>query len=393
MRDVLRFLLLLLLIAAVAAGIGAAHYVWRGGNAGDLTQPASELATAVRATASDLASKVPDALQSVESAAPSDSSPQPAGSEADADPGEAIQVYFAPGSTINPFDIDDALVRLVKRAQKSVLCAFYDLELVPLAEALVSRFNAGVEVKIVSDSDYADRNALRRCVQAGIPVVFDARAPFMHNKFCVVDGRWLWTGSTNATENCMYKNDNNSVLIDSPELSADYATEFDEMSRLRKFGKDGGSNLPYPEVVVQGVRIECRFAPENGVAKALMSEVRRANRTVDFMAFTLTSKDLAKAMVERAQKGARVRALFDTQQAASKYSQDDFLSERGVQVFLDKNSGFMHNKVIIVDAETVVTGSYNFSKAAETKNDENVLIIHSPAIAKEYEDRFEALIR
>ena len=121
-----------------------------------------------------------------------------------------VRVYFAPPQPDDPDPIDQALLRLINSAQTSVNCAFYELGLPIVADALVSRHQAGVRVGIVSDSDYADRTAVQNCIAAGIPVAFDERPAFMHNKFCVVDERFVWTGSTNITENCMYKNNNNS---------------------------------------------------------------------------------------------------------------------------------------------------------------------------------------
>ena len=97
-------------------------------------------------------------------------------------------------------------------------------------------------------------------------------------------------------------------------------------------------------------------------------------------------------MAARIEKGVKVRAVFDQRQAGTEHSQDDYIAKRGASVRLDNNPYAMHNKVIIIDAKAVVTGSYNFTKSADTQNDENVLIIHSPNVAEIYVREFESLV-
>jgi phosphatidylserine/phosphatidylglycerophosphate/cardiolipin synthase-like enzyme len=96
-------------------------------------------------------------------------------------------------------------------------------------------------------------------------------------------------------------------------------------------------------------------------------------------------------MTARMEKGVKVRVVFDQSQAGMESSQDEYLAKRGASVRLDRNKYAMHNKVIIIDAGTVITGSYNFTKSANTQNDENVLILHSPDIAATYQRRFESI--
>jgi len=302
-----------------------------------------------------------------------------------------IQVFFAPASPASPTGIDDHLVALIRGARSSVCAAFYDLELESIAEALIDRHRAGVRVGVVSESHYEDREAVQACRRAGIRVVFDRRQPFMHNKFCVVDGVWVWTGSTNATNNCMYRNNNNSLLIAAHPLAQNYTAEFFEMFEQGRFGARSPRNTPAPLLSVGGVQVECYFAPEDKPEKEILAEIAAAHSSIDFMAFSFTSVPITEAMAAQIGRGVRVRGLFETRNAGDRYSRDDFLAGRGAQIRLDRNQYTMHHKVIIIDGATVVTGSYNFSKSAETKNDENVLILHSAALAQRYTEEFEAL--
>ena len=303
----------------------------------------------------------------------------------------SIQVFFGPCDPSDPAGIDDHLIQLVQSAQRTIFAAFYELESIEIAQALIARHENGVDVKLVIDSDYADRDALRMCRDAGIFIALDNRSAFMHNKFCVVDGQWVWTGSTNITDNGFYRNNNNSLLIASPLLADNYTIEFAEMFMDTSFGIKSPRNTPYPELMTGQIRIECYFAPEDGVEKELLEEISASRKSIDVMAFSFTSEPIAEAMVARLRQGVQVRALFEARNAGSQYSRDDFLAANGARVYMDTNPNTMHHKVIVIDNATVATGSYNFSAAAESSNDENVLIVHSPEIAQAYTAEFERL--
>jgi len=361
---------------------GVVHYTLRTGRAPEIPK-----------TASQALDKAAESLGEIAEAA-KQAAPDLPGNLSHALPASAggIDVYFAPCQPVHPFGVDDALLRFLERAERSIHGAFYELQLPRAAEVLIAKHAAGVEVALVSDSHYEDRDALQACIQAGIPVVLDERSAYMHNKFCVVDGARVWTGSTNITENGMFKNNNNAVIVASERLAANYTTEFEEMFQRRRFGKGGPTATPFPGLVVDGTALECYFAPEDHVRREIIDEINAADATIEFMAFSFTSSDIAQAMARRIRDGVAVRGLFEKRMAGAAHSRDEYLAERGARVYLDANPHTMHHKAIIIDGETVITGSYNFSQAAETKNDENVLVIHSPDIAQQYRDEFESLL-
>lgn len=303
----------------------------------------------------------------------------------------SISIYFAPSNSLNPLSLDRRLKQFLSSAKKSLYCAFYEFEWQEAAEILVKQHQAGVDVRIVSDADYKDRPAIQTCIKAGIPVIFDEREPFMHNKFCVADGERVWTGSTNVTENCLFRNNNNSLWLESAELADDYTTEFGELF-AKKFGGRSPRNTPHPIVTIDGYTLECYFAPEDDVEEQIVSEIRTAQRGIDVMAFSFTSKPIAEAMAKRIKDGVTVRSLFDDRAMGAEASRDDYLASQGARVFKDANRYAMHDKIIIIDGETVVTGSYNFTASANAKNDENALILHDPEAARIYTREFERLI-
>ena len=367
---------LIIALALIAYGL-----LGPGGSGLSFPQPLKQTAAQVRQSLSETAARL-FTRPSGSASAPRENTVTP-----------HIAVYFAPAPLDTPGGVDDALLAFLQGAKKSLFCAFYELQWNEAAKVLIAQHRAGVTVKIVSDSDYATREAVQACIDAGIPIIFDKRNAFMHNKFCVADGARVWTGSTNVTQNCLYRNDNNALMIASPELAADFTAEFGEMFADRKFGPRSPKGTTYPVVVVDGTSIECYFAPEDQVQEQIVSEIDAADRSVDVMAFSFTSDDIAEALARRLNKGIKVRGLFEASNANSLYSDDDFLARQGAQIVMDRNARFMHNKVIIIDGETVITGSYNFSNAADRDNDENALILHSPEVAKRYTQQFERLIK
>jgi phosphatidylserine/phosphatidylglycerophosphate/cardiolipin synthase-like enzyme len=97
-------------------------------------------------------------------------------------------------------------------------------------------------------------------------------------------------------------------------------------------------------------------------------------------------------MMAKSDQGVEVAGLFEARGANSPYSECPRLLDYGIDVRLDGNPRVMHHKVMIIDSQTVVTGSFNFSANAAEDNDENVVIIHSPAVAAYYEAEFARLV-
>ncbi len=319
------------------------------------------------------------------------SAPQAEAIQSDLPQTEGIEVFFAPASAKPGHDIDSALLATIASARQRICGAVYDLQWDKAADALIERHAHGVAVRLVSDTEYQDRPAMQRCIAAGIPVIFDQRGAFMHNKFLVVDERVVWTGSTNFTENCLFKNNNNSLRILSPGLAENYATEFEEMYSQRLFGGRSPRATPHAEMRINTVETGTYFAPEDQVARAITQEILLASRYVDVLAFAFTSKPLAQALAQRIAAGVRVRGVVEKRSINQAACQDDFLNASGAQIRADANPGSMHHKVVLVDGRTVITGSYNFSKNAEEENDENLLILRSESLATVYAAEFESL--
>jgi phosphatidylserine/phosphatidylglycerophosphate/cardiolipin synthase-like enzyme len=315
--------------------------------------------------------------------------------------GDWIRVYFT--SPRYPDDdsyhyggLDEELAAVIGYAESSVDVAAYDLDLESVADALIAAHQRGIKVRFVTDSDYADEDAVAQLQQAGIPVVEDGRDDgLMHNKFAVIDEVWVWTGSWNMTENGTYRNNNNAVLIASPALAENYAAEFEEMF-AGQFGPTSSANTPNPHIFIttelegqtKQVEVENYFAPEDGVQAQVIAEIQSAQSRIRFMAFIFTSDEIADAMLERAQAGVTVQGVIEDRNAEGEYSEYERLRAEVHDVLPDGNPYVMHHKVIIIDDETVILGSYNFTASAEDRNDENLLIIHDPEVAALFVEEF-----
>jgi len=210
----------------------------------------------------------------------------------------------------------------------------------------------------------------------------------MHNKFWVFDSQVVWTGSTNITENGFYRNNNNAIVIRSSRLAQNYTTEFEEMFLRDEFGPTSTANTPSPQFTINGILIESYFASEDDVTTALVNAINAAESSIHFMAFAFTENDIGDPVIAAANRGVEVAGIFERRGANTEFSEcPKFLAE-GYNVRIDGNPGTFHHKVIIIDGSTVATGSFNFSGNAIGSNDENILIIHDPAVAQQYEQEF-----
>jgi len=295
-----------------------------------------------------------------------------------------IKLYFAPSPKI-----DKGLCDFIDQARASLFVCIYDLDLQDVADSLIRASKRGVAVRVVTDSDNYRNAAVQSLLRAGMPVHQDNRKEIMHNKFVVLDSKRLWTGSYNFTSNCTFKNDNNAIALDSEPLAEFYEAKFDEYWD-GMFGQSAPRTSAQPKACVGSIPVTAMFSPSDGVLAKILDELSTAESSVDMMAFSFTSKEIAAKLRSLSASGVKVRCLFDGSQAENPYSKDDSLKKAGIKVKISPNhAGRMHHKVIIIDGRAVITGSYNFSGNAEMHNDENVLIIDSKDVAAKYGEEFQ----
>ncbi|MCR4369107.1 MAG: phospholipase D-like domain-containing protein [archaeon] len=135
---------------------------------------------------------------------------------------------------------------------------------------------------------------------------------------------------------------------------------------------------------------EAFFCPQEQCGERITLAINNAKASVDIAAYAITDEQIAKALEEAARRGAKVRVIGDKLQANSKYSKLLELEEKGVETRVSK-SGLMHNKFIVIDGQLVVTGSFNYTENANTKNSENIIFVHDTKTAQRYSNEFFSL--
>jgi phosphatidylserine/phosphatidylglycerophosphate/cardiolipin synthase-like enzyme len=314
--------------------------------------------------------------------------------------GDWWQVYFTdPGRANAPDSLAgtpaEKLIQRINSAQSTIHIAAFEFNLTPVAEALIAAHQRGVEVLWITD----DENGLEvdeeeghgqfaMLKKAGIEVRDDGRGALMHNKFWIFDRKTVWTGSTNITVNGMLHNNNNVIVIESPELAAIYEREFAEMW-AGEYGPRSPSTPDDQKVTIGGSPIQVLFAPEDEVASHLVPLIEQAQKSIRFMAFSFTHQELGDTVLARARAGVDVKGIFETRGSETKYSELPALYCAHVPVRQDSNPDTFHHKVFVIDDKTVITGSFNFSENADQSNDENVIIVTHSGIAAQYLQEFE----
>ena len=290
------------------------------------------------------------------------------------------------------------LIAQIESAQTSIHIASFEFDLEEVANALIAARGRGVEVQWVTDDEYgieADEDEgnhlFDQMEKAGIQVKDDQRGGLMHNKFWIFDGKLVWTGSTNITQNGTLLNNNNVILVDSREVAEIYEREFQEMWSDDQFGTTSPSTVDQQNVKIGDSTILVRFAAEDDVSTLLAELLGRAQSEIRFMAFSFTDDDMGGSILQQAKNGVSVAGIFEQRGSLTEYSEFPILYCNGLSVRLDGNPRTMHHKVLIIDRQIVVTGSYNFSSNADNSNDENVIMIDNSQIAGEYLKEFDRL--
>ncbi|RMH02161.1 MAG: hypothetical protein D6706_00660 [Chloroflexi bacterium] len=314
------------------------------------------------------------------------------------EPAEWYDIYFTnptcPPEEERTGGLDEIIANDILQAETRVDVAAFDLDAEPIVDALITLEERGIEVRVVTDEDNADLSSIRRLRRNGISVVEDKRRGLMHDKFVVIDGRFLWTGSMNLTTNGVYCNNNNIVRFDSPRLAANYTTEMDEMYNDRLFGPDSPDNTPNETLTIHGIQLENYFAPEKELAPVIARAVARAQDEILFMAFSFTDDQIGEAILGRADAGVSVRGVFETTGSDTEFSYYPIMQAArlsNLEVRTDGNPRIMHHKVIIIDRETVIFGSFNFTDSANRRNDENIVIVHDPVFTGFFVEEFETV--
>ena len=288
--------------------------------------------------------------------------------------------------------MDEALVADIMRAQRSIALASFDLDLPSITNALIAAHRRGVQVQVTIDgenlADPVVSAVLGDLEDAGVAVFYDRRSAFMHNKIVVVDEQIVWMGSWNMTENDTFRNNNNMLRIEDARLAATYRATLD----LIHAGDGGPANarsVQRAPSTFGDATISAMFAPADPITDQIIEQIGAAQQHVDVLAFAFTSDLIADALVEARARGVQVRVVMERRNSVGTGSEFARLHDAGIDVLPDGNCFVMHHKVMVIDNERTITGSFNFTDAAQDQNDENILLIDDESVAALYNAEFE----
>ncbi len=313
-----------------------------------------------------------------------------------------VDAIYKPGSQIVS-EIRD----YINNAQSTIDVAVYNINDLSIVVALNDAVARGVIVRYIANSGTTNSALDESIVPVNFPDIRLNGSALMHNKFMIVDrdsedNSWVMSGSMNWTNNNINDDFNNILFIQDQALAKSYTLEFNEM-----WGGDGPTpnifsiligdqkkdNTPH-NFIIGGDLVESYFSPSDNTTNAIAGSLLSAENDIQFAVLSFTMNDMRDALIDRNNNGVFVRGLIESiNDLGGDY---DALVAAGVNVKAHPETYDIHHKYAIVDANDtssdpqVVTGSHNWSAGAESSNDENTLIIHSPIVANIFLQEFEA---
>ncbi len=339
---------------------------------------------------------------------------------------------------------DDILIQLLDRATATLDVCVMGFSRTEVIDAVERAHHRGVAVRFVGDSEYLGRGTQGyvRLEELGIPSITGNQYHIMHNKFFVIDSRFVVTGTGNITPTGFERNDNNWVVIDSPHVVADFTDEFEQLFA----GRFGSAKQPIENgntYVVGDTTVEVFFSPQEPAMGRILEYIGQARYSIDFWIFAFTKDEVGSGFIDKHLEFSSYnrccdpasRADIDTASAAecALWTCEEPFVERGVRGVIDRSQlhsngpyheayrlltwgvpvrmdgnndsyqagdyqaggGRQHAKTMVIDAGTpyarVLTGSFNWSSSATVANDETLVVLHGERIADEFMEQFEEL--
>jgi len=315
--------------------------------------------------------------------------------------------------------IFDTLAAYINRAKYTIDIAQYEYKTWtgdPIYTAINNAHTRGVKIRYIQDGGYAATNTGVAALNSSIPVAASPTTTaygISHNKFVIIDEyapdttkAIVWTGSPDWDQ-AMSKGDYNNVIIfQSRQLAQAYTHEFNIMwgdtthggafkSATSKFGPNkpnSGSHIFY----IGGTKVELYFSPSDGVNSQIISNINSATIDLYCGMFTFTETTDATDIVNRKNAGVFAAAILDKYSSGTYTPYTTTLPNGLGTNFVGYNASntLYHNKYLIVnpsapcDDPKVLTGSHNWTTGADTKNDENTVIVHNDTIANMYLQSF-----
>lgn len=325
---------------------------------------------------------------------------------------ERFSVFFSePGKdqdTMIDKKVDDELVRLIDGAERYMYLAVYNFNKDSVVQAVLRAYQRNIDVRVVGDIDEFYTSGYQAMYFNNINMTLGNANGIQHDKFAVVDDKYVFMGTGNISETDMVRNNNNWYIIQNDTIVKLYKDEFLQMHN-GLFASQKRQRSATTSVVINNNVLELYFSPYQGdeAMDRIINLVESAKTSIHYMIFAHTHDELDAAMVKMArQRGIPVYGIHDStfvigvsEEAPKMYSSgfnnDGSMSSTGPFVRWDGNEntsvknnpahgGKMHCKTVLVDAGTanarMATGSFNWSNNAINNNDENVIIVNQARV-------------
>ena len=310
--------------------------------------------------------------------------------------------------------LDDTLIAYINRAKYSIDVAVYNFAenstISSISDAINNAYARGVKIRWIYNGSSSNSGLAN--LNSNIPTLASPTGSgynIMHNKFMIIDANTanendpiVWTGSSNWDPEQFNSDANNIIIFQSQALAKAYTTEFNQMwgdSGMTpdlvnsKFGAFKSDITPH-NFNIGGVHVEQYFSPEDSTNKHIIEAINSANTELYFGVYTFTDSPDADSIVKKINEGIYVSGIMDQySQAFSAYATLNPIMGNSLKIYAQTNSIY-HNKFMIVDEcdtnsdPLTLTGSHNWTISANTKNDENTVIIHDAKIANIYYQAF-----
>jgi phosphatidylserine/phosphatidylglycerophosphate/cardiolipin synthase-like enzyme len=312
-----------------------------------------------------------------------------------------IELYMGPSQVDGPDDLLKTIVDFIDKAEKKLFIAVQELDSEQIAKAIIRARQRKVLVKLVLESDYLLATTAREkpfepggphepnrtlhdaILRAKINVNSDFNPNIFHQKFIIRDSEWILTGSTNFTDTGTSQNLNHIVIIHDKDVAKRYLNEYREIQQGH-FGKlNEGYDAEPKQVMVSGVRIKPLFAPDHGPEMEIMKQIAKAKTRIDFAIFTFSkSSGIDDQLVLVKKLGIKIKGALCKSAANQKWSAKDTLKDAGIEISIVPRSGLpsprprkLHHKLMVIDEQLIIAGSFNYTGPANKLNDENILVI------------------
>jgi len=338
-----------------------------------------------------------------------------------------IEAYLGPTELGSPDDLESVLIDFIRGARTSLDVAVQEVDNPRIAQALVDARWRGVDVVVFMEQDYLrsnltgrppalprprdgetpeealyrvqwledstelaeNRRILSAMLRSDIEVHGDLNPKIFHQKFILRDYRGkasrtsaLLTGSANFTVTDTHRNLNHLMVFHSAYVCKQYAAEFAQL-RNGSFGRREHGGVP-SVYDLAGVPVKVLFAPDHTPELEIIKQMLKGSKEIYFAIFTFAgSSGIDDAMLALARGGMKIKGVLDPGQARHKWAAPRWLRDPNIELYIPRRSGVLadlrkvHHKLMVIDEQIVVAGSFNYTAPANEFNDENIFVLGS----------------